>query len=135
MTPIDYDKIGLRGQAGNGGHGLDVILDMVGGTYRQELRSRGAGRPHRQYRSLQGSRVEIDFVRLMTKRLSHMGSTMRAQSVAAKAVIAGAVEAAAWPSGHAGALPPLIRPAQRQATVQRARGRYALLLPVTSLRR
>jgi putative PIG3 family NAD(P)H quinone oxidoreductase len=108
---IDYkteDWVAVVKQA-TGGHGPDVILDMVGGSYIAKNYEVAAleGRIV-NIAFLQGSRVEIDFVRLMTKRLSHMGSTMRAQSVAAKAVIAGAVEAAVWPLLATGRCHPLI---------------------------
>lgn len=89
--------------------GPDVILDMVGGSYIAKNYEVAAleGRIV-NIAFLQGSKVEIDFVRLMTKRLSHMGSTLRAQSVAAKAAIAAAVEEHAWPLLAQGRCRPLI---------------------------
>lgn len=92
-----------------GGRGPDVILDMVGGSYIAKNYEVAAleGRII-NIAFLQGSKVEIDFVRLMTKRLSHMGSTLRAQSVAAKAAIAAAVEEHAWPLLAQGRCRPLI---------------------------
>lgn len=92
-----------------GGRGPDVILDMVGGSYIAKNYEVAAleGRIV-NIAFLQGSKVEIDFVRLMTKRLSHMGSTLRAQSVAAKAAIAAAVEEHAWPLLAQGRCRPLI---------------------------
>ncbi|MGO4334926.1 NAD(P)H-quinone oxidoreductase [Labrys sp. KB_33_2] len=92
-----------------GGRGPDVILDMVGGSYIAKNYEVAAmeGRIV-NIAFLQGSKVEVDFVRLMTKRLSHMGSTLRAQSVAAKAAIAAAVEEHAWPLLAQGRCRPLI---------------------------
>lgn len=89
--------------------GPDVILDMVGGSYIAKNYEVAAleGRIV-NIAFLEGSKVEIDFVRLMTKRLSHMGSTLRAQSVTAKAAIAAAVEEHAWPLLTEGRCRPLI---------------------------
>lgn len=76
-----------------GGRGADVILDMVGGDYipRNHEAAAQDGRIV-QIAFLQGSRVEIDFRRLMLKRLIHTGSTLRSRSVLEKAAIARALE-------------------------------------------
>jgi NADPH2:quinone reductase len=76
-----------------GGRGADVILDMVGGDYipRNHEAAAQDGRIV-QIAFLQGSRVEIDFRRLMLKRLIHTGSTLRSRSVSEKAAIARALE-------------------------------------------
>lgn len=75
------------------GRGADVILDMVGGDYipRNYEAAAQDGRIV-QIAFLQGSRVELDFRRLMLKRLTHTGSTLRSRSVAEKAAIAQALE-------------------------------------------
>ena len=57
---------------------------------------------------LQGSRLDIDWLRLMTKRLTYTGSTLRPQSVAAKAQIARALEERVWPMLGAGRCLPLV---------------------------
>ena len=46
---------------------------------------------------LKGPVAEADFRKLMVKRLTHTGSTLRARSVAFKADLAKAVEKAVWP--------------------------------------
>ncbi|HEV2557134.1 MAG TPA: NAD(P)H-quinone oxidoreductase [Microvirga sp.] len=76
-----------------GGRGADVILDMVGGSYipRNHEAAAQDGRIV-QIAFLQGSKVEVDFRRLMLKRLTHTGSTLRARTVAEKAAIARALE-------------------------------------------
>lgn len=76
-----------------GGRGADVILDMVGGDYipRNHEAAAQDGRIV-QIAFLKGSKVELDFRRLMLKRLTHTGSTLRSRSVAEKAVIAQALE-------------------------------------------
>lgn len=87
-----------------GGHGPNVILDMVGGPYITRNYDVAAidGRIV-SIAFLEGSKVEIDFTRLMTKRLTHTGSTLRPQTVQAKAAIARDLEEKVWPlltSGH-----------------------------------
>lgn len=81
-----------------GGRGADVILDMVGGDYipRNHEAAAQDGRIV-QIAFLKGSRVEVDFRRLMLKRLTHTGSTLRPRSVAEKAAIARALEDKVWP--------------------------------------
>jgi NADPH2:quinone reductase len=81
-----------------GGRGADVILDMVGGDYipRNHEAAAQDGRIV-QIAFLKGSKVEIDFRRLMLKRLTHTGSTLRSRSVAEKASIAKALEAKVLP--------------------------------------
>ena len=51
---------------------------------------------------LQGSKVEIDFTRIMLKRLHHTGSTLRARPVEDKAGIAKELESRVWPLLEAG---------------------------------
>lgn len=81
-----------------GGRGADVILDMVGGDYipRNHEAAAQDGRIV-QIAFLKGSKVEVDFRRLMLKRLTHTGSTLRSRSVPEKAAIAGALEAKVLP--------------------------------------
>jgi NADPH2:quinone reductase len=76
-----------------GGRGADVILDMVGGDYipRNYEAAAQDGRIV-QIAFLRGSKVQVDFRRLMLKRLTHTGSTLRSRSVAEKAAIARALE-------------------------------------------
>jgi NADPH2:quinone reductase len=80
------------------GRGADVILDMVGGGYipRNYEAAAQDGRIV-QIAFLEGSKVEIDFLRLMLKRLTHTGSTLRSRSAAEKAAIAQALEARVLP--------------------------------------
>jgi NADPH2:quinone reductase len=46
---------------------------------------------------MKGPKVAVNFTRLMVKRLTHTGSTLRARDVAFKAGIAAALEAKVWP--------------------------------------
>lgn len=91
------------------GHGADVILDMVGGGYIQRNFSAAAkeGRIV-NIAYLSGSRVEVDFLPVMLKRLTLTGSTLRAQSDLVKAGVARDLESLIWPLIAQGAICPLI---------------------------
>lgn len=89
--------------------GADVILDMVGGDYipRNHDAAAQEGRIV-QIAFLKTSRVEVDFMRLMLKRLTHTGSTLRARPVAEKAEIARALEERVLPRLAEGSCRPVI---------------------------
>ncbi|MFN7286419.1 MAG: NAD(P)H-quinone oxidoreductase [bacterium] len=108
---IDYrtqDWVTVAREA-TGGRGVDVVLDMVGGDYvTKNLDVLALDGRLVQIAFLQGSRLDIDWLRLMTKRLTYTGSTLRPQSVAAKAQIARALEERVWPMLGAGRCLPLV---------------------------
>lgn len=85
------------------GKGANVILDMVGGDY-IERNWRAAAVEGRiiQIAFLNGASVEADFSRLMLKRLTHTGSTLRARSDTFKAQLANDVLHNVWPLLEAG---------------------------------
>ena len=89
--------------------GVDLILDMVGGSYIQRNLSALAveGRLV-QIAFLESSKVEIDFLPVMLKRLTVTGSTLRPRTVAQKAEIAAALKQRVWPLIEAGKIKPLI---------------------------
>lgn len=89
--------------------GVDVILDMVGGEYigRHLRLLREEGRLV-QIAFQQGSSVSLDLMRLMLKRLTLTGSTLRARPDAEKARLSRAVVAEVWPWIEAGAVRPVI---------------------------
>ena len=89
--------------------GADVVLDMVGGSYVQK--NINLARPNGRLVSiafLQGSRVELDMMRIMLKRLTLTGSTLRARPNAEKARLAAALRQTVWPWIEAGQLRPVI---------------------------
>jgi NADPH2:quinone reductase len=90
-------------------HGADVILDMVGGDY-VARNFKAAARDGRivNIAFLQGSKVEINLLPLMLKRLTLTGSTLRPRSVEEKAEIARALEEHIWPHIAAGRIRPVI---------------------------
>ncbi len=91
------------------GHGADVILDMVGGDYVQRDIAVAAedGRIN-QIAFLRGSKVEVDLMRMMLKRVTLTGSTLRARPADVKSRIASALEANVWPLIEAGKVRPVI---------------------------
>jgi putative PIG3 family NAD(P)H quinone oxidoreductase len=93
----------------NGGAGVNVVLDMVGGDYTSRNLDLLAddGRLV-QIAFLKSSTTELDLMPVMRRRLTITGSTLRPQSVAAKGAIARALEARVWPLLAAGAVRPVI---------------------------
>ena len=91
------------------GHGADLILDMVGGSYVERNWAAAAveGRIV-QIAVLEGASEQVDFRRLMMKRLTHTGSTLRARDVAFKADVAASLRANVWPLLAEGRAKPLI---------------------------
>jgi len=89
--------------------GADLILDMVGGPYIQRNLSALAddGRLV-QIAFLQGPKVELNMVQLMTRRLTMTGSTLRPQSDLAKARIAQDLREAVWPLLEAARIGPVM---------------------------
>ena len=89
------------------GHGADVILDMVGGDYvERDLKTAALEGRIVQIAFLKGSKVEIDLMRLMLRRLTLTGSTLRVQSTEAKTRMAKEIEARIWPLIAAGKVKP-----------------------------
>jgi len=92
-----------------GGHGADVILDMVGGSYlARNLDAAAAEGRIVQIAMLGGAKAEIPLFMLMVKRLTLTGSTLRPRSVADKAAMARAIAAEVWPLVAAGRIRPVI---------------------------
>ena len=89
--------------------GVELILDMIGGDYIERNYEAAAveGRIV-QIAFQRGPKATVDFTRLMLKRLSHTGSTLRARDVAFKAELARTVEAKVWPMIAAGKVRPVI---------------------------
>jgi putative PIG3 family NAD(P)H quinone oxidoreductase len=102
------DFVALSKQATQG-RGVELILDMVGGDYvgRNYETAAVEGRIV-QIAFQASSRVTVDLMRLMLKRLTHTGSTLRARAVADKAAIVAAVEKNVLPLLASGRVKPPI---------------------------
>ena len=85
-------------KAETGGNGVDVILDMVGGDYIQK--NLEAAAPWGRIVNIayqKGSKVEVDFRLLMTKRLTLAATTLRARTPMQKRAIRDTLLAEVWP--------------------------------------
>ena len=95
---IDYDKEDFVALVREKFGGADVILDIVGGPYVQ--RNIKAARPDGRIVQLAfalGSRIEVDLMPIMLKRLVYTGSTLRSRSREFKAEVARQFENRVWP--------------------------------------
>jgi NADPH2:quinone reductase len=102
----DYVKV-LK--EANEGQGVDVILDMVGGDYvarNLELAAKDGRIVSIAF--IKGSRVEIDMMPVLLKRLTITGSTLRPRSAEAKASIAENLRTQIWPLIESGEIKPVI---------------------------
>ena len=89
--------------------GVEVILDMVGGDYiARNLRCIALEGRLVIIAFLHGSRVEVDWMPIMLKRLTVTGSTMRASPVERKIAIANALRERVWPLYASGRVMPVI---------------------------
>jgi NADPH2:quinone reductase len=96
-------------KAATDGRGADLILDMVGGDYIERNFEAAAVEGRVVQIAFQGSpKATVDFRRIMLKRLTHTGSTLRARAIADKAAIARAVEERLLPLIAAGKIRPVI---------------------------
>ena len=95
---INYRTQDFVGVMAEAGIQADVILDMVGADY--VARNFKVAALHGRIVNIafqKGSKVEIDLLPIMMKRLTLTGSTLRPRSVAEKAAIARELEENVWP--------------------------------------
>jgi NADPH2:quinone reductase len=91
------------------GKGVDVILDMVAGTYVARNLDLAALEGRVVVISLLGgARAEINLGLILTKRLTLTGSTLRSRTVAQKAEVAAAVRKIIWPLLASGRVRPVV---------------------------
>ena len=105
--------------------GANLILDMVGGDYIDRNYDAAAidGRIV-QIAFLGGPKANVNFAKLMVKRLHHTGSTLRPRSNSDKAAMVSAIEAKAMPLLREGRVKPLIDstfPLEKAADARRRR--------------
>jgi NADPH2:quinone reductase len=85
------------------GKGADLILDMVGGQYiDRNLDAVAADGRIVQIAFLEGAKVTVDLTRLMLKRVTYTGSTLRIRTNEFKAALARSLEDKVWPLLAAG---------------------------------
>ena len=117
---IDYrheDYVEIMRQQG----GANVILDIVGGP-NIERNFKAATHDGRiiQLAFALGSKVDINLMPVMLKRLTYTGSTLRTRSPAFKAKIAQELETNVWPLIESGKIKPVVHASFTLAEAARA---------------
>jgi NADPH:quinone reductase-like Zn-dependent oxidoreductase len=87
---IDYrtENFAARVHALTGDHGVDVILDHIGGRYlAQNLASLAVEGRLVEIGLMGGAQADLNLALVLSRRLAIIGSTLRGRSVAQKAVI------------------------------------------------
>ncbi|HSF92358.1 MAG TPA: NAD(P)H-quinone oxidoreductase [Paracoccaceae bacterium] len=104
----DEDFVEVTGEL-TGGRGLDLILDMVGGSYiPRNIKALALDGRLVMIAFLGGPKAELNFAQIMAKRLTVTGSTLRPQSVEAKARIAESLREKVWPLIDTGKIGPVM---------------------------
>ena len=89
--------------------GVDVILDMVGGTYIQRnLKSLADDGRLVQIAFLEIAKADLNLAQMMTRRLSITGSTLRPQNDLVKQRIAEGLQKHIWPHLASGRIAPIM---------------------------
>jgi putative PIG3 family NAD(P)H quinone oxidoreductase len=92
-----------------GGHGVDVVLDIVGGDYTpRNLACLARDGRLVQIGLMGGAQTTISLQQILLKRLTLTGSTLRARSPHEKGAIAAALEREVWPWVASRAVLPVI---------------------------
>jgi NADPH:quinone reductase len=103
--------------------GVELVLDMVGGDYvSRNLDVLAIDGRLVQIAFLQSSKVELDLMQVMRRRLTITGSTLRPRSPEEKGAIARELTAHVWPLFETGVIKPVIHaefPLERAADAHR----------------
>ena len=124
---IDYkeeDFVEVVREAG----GADMILDIVGGPYiERNIKAAAPGGRIVQLAFALGSKVEVNMMPVMLKRLTYTGATLRSRPAAFKARTVSELREKAWPKLAEGAIRavtteafPLSRAAEAHALMEKA---------------
>jgi putative PIG3 family NAD(P)H quinone oxidoreductase len=96
-------------KSATGGHGADVILDIMGASYLgKNVDALAADGRLAIIGMMGGAKAELNLGKLMAKRGSVISTTLRARPAQQKAEIVAAVRANAWPLVERGAVRPII---------------------------
>jgi len=91
------------------GHGVDVILDIIGGDYfPRNLKCMNFDARLVQIAIQDGAKAEANLLSIMLKRLTLTGSTLRARNIAFKSEIAKQLQKQVWPLLESGKIKPVI---------------------------
>lgn len=108
---IDYraEDFVARVREVTGGRGVELVLDMVGGDYLpRNLDCLAEDGRHVSIAVQRGAKADLNIARLMTRRLTLTGSTLRPRPVAFKALVADEIRRTIWPLVEEGKLRPVI---------------------------
>ncbi|HTK85914.1 MAG TPA: NAD(P)H-quinone oxidoreductase [Patescibacteria group bacterium] len=106
-TAINYKTSDFVALIGEGK--IDVVLDMIGGSYiPRNMKVLALDGRHVSIAVQGGSKTEIDIPVLMQKRLILTGSTLRPRPVAEKAELARGLRKHVWPLIETGKIKPVI---------------------------
>ncbi len=92
-----------------GGRGVDIVLDMVGGDYLpRNLDCLAEEGRHVSIAVQGGAKAELNIVKVMQRRLTLTGSTLRPRSIAFKSLVARELREVVWPLAAEGRLRPIV---------------------------
>ncbi|MDN7616205.1 NAD(P)H-quinone oxidoreductase [Burkholderia cepacia] len=107
------------------GKGVDVILDIIAGDYvARNYRAAAMNGRILQVSALAGPAKELDVWPMMTKRLTHIGSTLRSRTPEEKGALIAELERQLWPHVAAGTVKPQVF---RTFALDDARGAHVLI--------
>ncbi|EPL8280202.1 zinc-binding dehydrogenase, partial [Pseudomonas aeruginosa] len=105
-TEQDFVEEVLRGTEGRG---VDVIVDIVAGDYvTRNYQAAAMNGRIVQIGVIKGKAAEVDLFPMLSKRLVHLGSTLRSRSHDEKGAIIAELERQVWPHVRAGAVRPQV---------------------------
>lgn len=91
------------------GRGVDLVLDIIGGDYfDRNLRALAIDGRLVQIGVMGGAEATIDLRRILARRLTITGSTLRPRSVEEKGAIAAALQREVWPLLESGRVKPIV---------------------------
>jgi putative PIG3 family NAD(P)H quinone oxidoreductase len=92
-----------------GGGGVNIVVDMVGGDYLpRNLDCLTEDGRHVSIAVQGGVSAEINIVKIMSRRLTLTGSTLRPRSTAFKSLVADEIARSVWPFVQEGRLKPIV---------------------------
>ncbi|PSK99351.1 putative PIG3 family NAD(P)H quinone oxidoreductase [Murinocardiopsis flavida] len=108
---IDYrtEDFAARAKELTGGKGVDVVLDIMGGSYLEgNVRSLATGGRLVVIGLMGGRSAALDLGRMLVKRLSVHATTLRSRPVEEKAAIVAGVREHVWPLIARGTVRPIV---------------------------
>jgi NADPH2:quinone reductase len=122
---IDYQKEDYVSVVREKFGGADVILDIIGGSNVQKnIKSCKPDGRMVQLAFAQGSKIDLDIMPIMLKRLVLTGSTLRSRSDESKAEIASQLRAQVWPLIDQGKIVPVVN---REFALEQAAEAHTLM--------